>query len=154
VQTNNSWALGAELNTISTDGGPQFELEIAWRLVEGNWWLYLNGTDGSSAVGYYPTSLYNGGQLASYATDVDYGGETVNQTVWPPMGSGAFANLGYQRAAYFRNVYFFDTDGGAQQAQLSGQQPCPNCYTVVVQQSSDPWDEYFFFGGPGGGACG
>jgi hypothetical protein len=39
VQTNNSWPLGSALDTISTDGGQQFELEITWQLVSGNWWL-------------------------------------------------------------------------------------------------------------------
>jgi hypothetical protein len=153
VQTNNSWTLGGELNTISTDGGPQFELEIAWQLVAGNWWLYLNGTSSSNAVGYYPVSIFGGGQMSSCATDIDYGGETVNQTVWPPMGSGAFANLGYQHAAYQRDIYFFDTTGNALQAALTPEQPSPSCYTIDLRTGPDPWDVYFFFGGPGGTVC-
>lgn len=153
VQTSSSWALGSELDTLSTTGGQQFELEIAWHLVDGNWWLYLNGTSSSNAVGYYPTSLFGAGQMSQCATDVDYGGEAVNQTVWPPMGSGAFANLGYQNAAYQRNIFFFDTGGNAQQATLTPSQPSPNCYTIDVESGPDPWDAYFFFGGPGGNSC-
>ena len=91
--------------------------------------------------------------MSQCATNVDYGGEAVNQTVWPPMGSGAFANLGYQNAAYQRNIFFFDTAGNAQQATLTPAQLSPNCYTIDVESGSDPWDTYFFFGGPGGNSC-
>ncbi|MDF5724101.1 MAG: neprosin family prolyl endopeptidase [Rhizonema sp. PD37] len=35
------------------------------------WWVYVNGT----AISYYPTSIYNKGAMASYATSIDYGGE-------------------------------------------------------------------------------
>jgi hypothetical protein len=153
VQTNNKWALGGKLDTVSVNGGPQYELEVSWKLSDGNWWLYLNGTDTASSVGYYPASLFGAGQLASNATTIDYGGETVNVTAWPPMGSGAFADQGYMKAAYHRDVYYFATDGSAQPASLSGQQPSANCYTVFAQEGPPPWNRYFFFGGPGGGNC-
>jgi hypothetical protein len=154
VQTNNKWALGGKLDTVSVNGGAQYELEVAWKLSDGNWWLYLNGTDAGSAVGYYPASLFGSGQLASNATSIDYGGETVNVTAWPPMGSGAFASLGYMQAAYHRDVYYFATDNSAQPASLAGQQLSENCYTISIQDAAAPWNRHFFFGGPGGGNCG
>ena len=153
VQTSNNWALGAALATLSSDGGQQYELEITWQLIDGNWWLYINGTNASDAVGYYPTSLYNSGQMASNATDIDYGGEVVNQTFWPPMGSGAFAAAGYVHAAYFRDIYYFDLNREAQQPNLTPVQSSVNCYTISDGTAGDPWSVYFYFGGPGGSAC-
>ena len=77
VQTSPHWTFGGAISPVSTIGGTQYELEVFFLLYENNWWLYLKGTDASSAVGYFPTSLFNGGQLATNATDIDYGGETV-----------------------------------------------------------------------------
>jgi hypothetical protein len=153
VQTNHQWILGGALDTISVDSGQQYELGITWRLVGGNWYLYINGSDSNSAVGYYPTSLYAAGQMATNATDVDYGGEVVNQTFWPPMGSGAFANTGNLHAAYHRDIYYFDLNAGQQQAVLTPVQTSANCYTLLPANSPDPWNVNFFFGGPGGNAC-
>jgi hypothetical protein len=59
-------------------------------------WLHRQG----QAVGYYPGSIYRGGQLTRKARLIEYGGETVGSTVWPPMGSGHFASAGWQYAAY------------------------------------------------------
>jgi len=153
VQTNPAWVFGGTLSPVSSAGGAQYELEMGYYLYQGNWWLYLGGTDASHAVGYYPASQYQGGQLASNATDIDYGGEVVDVTAWPAMGSGDFANAGWQYAAYQRDIYYYPSAGGAQNAALTGDQPSANCYTITVSSAADPWNEYFFFGGPGGTDC-
>ncbi|MEV6674711.1 neprosin family prolyl endopeptidase [Streptomyces sp. NPDC051162] len=154
VQTNSAWAFGGTLAPVSVSGGAQYELEVAWYFNGGNWWLYLGGTDAGHAVGYYPGSLYGSGPLASgAAADIDYGGEVVDNTAWPAMGSGAFAEAGWQFAAYHRDVYYYPASGGAVQASLTASQPSPNCFTSVVNQAADPWNEYFFYGGPGGTGC-
>ncbi len=70
--------------------------------------MYFNGTSGSNAIGYYPDSLYNGGALAGNANEIDYGGETVGTTTFPPMGSGHFAEEGWQKAAYQQNIGYYD----------------------------------------------
>ncbi|MFF2545048.1 neprosin family prolyl endopeptidase [Kitasatospora sp. NPDC058063] len=153
VQTNSAWAIGGTIGPVSVSGGAQYELEVTYYLSGGNWWLYLGGTTASNAVGYYPGSLFGGGQLASNAQDVDYGGEVVNNVAWPPMGSGAFAESGWQYAAYQRDIYYFATDNTSQFAKLTGVQASPNCFTVFVGSAPDPWNEYIFFGGPGGTGC-
>ena len=66
---------------------PVFD-EVAYSLTGGRWWLYYNGTSGSNAIGYYPVTLYGGGPLASKATEIDYGGETVGTTSFPPWAAG------------------------------------------------------------------
>jgi hypothetical protein len=155
VQTNPAWPIGGALSPVSTDGGTQYEIEVAVYLFNGNWWLYLGGTAAANAVGYFPTSIYNGGAMANHASDFLMGGETVctGAGTWPGMGSGAFANAGWQHAAFQRDIFYFPTGGGAQYAALTGQTPSPGCYTQSIGNVAAPWNIYFFFGGPGGGNC-
>lgn len=126
---------------------------MAWYLYQGNWWLYLSGTSANNAVGYYPASLFGSGPLASNAKGIDYGGEVVDTSTWPPMGSGAFASAGWQQAAYQRDIYYFAVGGGAQNGALTGVQNSANCFTISVNSAPAPWNEYIFFGEPGGIDC-
>jgi hypothetical protein len=154
VQTNGSWTLGGAISPASTQGGQQMEIEVGVYLYNGNWWIYLGGLAPANAIGYYPTSLYSGGQMASNATEILFGGETVTHAVsWPAMGSGAMASAGWQQAAYQRNTYYFPTGGGAQWADLTPEEPSPACYTLSLASAPAPWGIYFFYGGPGGGDC-
>ncbi|HEX4750138.1 MAG TPA: neprosin family prolyl endopeptidase [Bryobacteraceae bacterium] len=153
VQVNNGWAIGASIGPVSVAGGAQYEIQLAYYLYKGNWWLYLGGTAASNAIGYYPTSLYKGGALAHNAAEIDYGGEVVGTTSWPGMGSGAFANTGWQHAAYQRDIYYYPTGGGAVFANLTPSQNWPKCYTAQVNSYGSPWFETLWFGGPGGSNC-
>jgi hypothetical protein len=153
VQTSSAWALGAALPSFSSDGQPPVELEIYCQLIQNNWWIYLNGSAAVNALGYFPADIYAGGQMAANATSVDYGGEVVNQTFWPPMGSGAFASAGLEHAAYFRNIFYYDPGRASVPAQLNPVQASASCYTLNLAADPDPWNENFYFGGPGGNAC-
>ena len=98
-----------------------------------------------------PDSLYKGGALAGHATEIDYGGETVGTTSFPAMGSGAFANQGWQHAAYQRNIGYWPPQGGAMiDANLNPSQGWPGCYTAEVDLYAPPWSETLWYGGPGG----
>jgi Neprosin len=152
VQTNKNWALGGALSPWSVAGGAQYELFIAYYLVGGNWWLYLGGGAASNTVGYYPTSIYRGGAMASHASEIDYGGEVVGTTSWPPMGGGAYAAAGWQHAAYQRQIQYFPTGGGRTNASLTPSANAP-CYTSLVVNYAAPWNETVWFGGPGGTNC-
>jgi hypothetical protein len=151
VQTNSNWSLGSRFVYYSTLGGAQASIQLQWRLYAGNWWLYLQG----QAVGYYPGSIYRGGQLTRNATLIEYGGETVGSTVWPSMGSGHFASAGWQYAAYQRNIFYLNTSSTTQWARLTAAQPSPTCYTVAGPSwsTTSGWGVYFYFGGPGGTSC-
>jgi hypothetical protein len=151
VQTNNSWAIGGAIpQPYSTTNGPQYSLEVAFYLSGGRWWLYVRGTQSANAIGYYPVSIYNNGALAGHASGIDYGGETVGTTSFPPMGSGAFANQGWQKAAYQRQIYYYPTAGGSAWASLTASQSWPNCYTAQLNTYGSPWNTSLWFGGPGG----
>jgi hypothetical protein len=153
VQTNGSWAIGGALSPSSVPGGQQHHIEVTFFLTQGRWWLYVGGSAAANAVGYYPTSLYRNGAMATQATEIDYGGETVGTTSWPPMGGGAFANQGWQHAAFQRDVRYFPSAGGNVAASLTPVQASPQCYTVTVSKLNAPWNETIFFGGPGGNNC-
>lgn len=154
VQTNGSWTIGGTLSPVSTQGGQQMEIEVGVYLYQGNWWIYMGGLSASNTIGYYPTTLYGTGQMATKSTEILFGGETVCASVsWPSMGSGALASAGWQQAAYQRNIFYFPPAGGAQWAGLTPEQPSPGCYTLTLNSAPAPWGIYFFFGGPGGGDC-
>ncbi len=151
VQTNNSWAIGGAIPTpYSTTGGAQYSLEVSYYLYQGRWWLYVKGTQASNAIGYYPVSIYKNGAMAAHASGIDYGGETVGTTSFPPMGSGAFANTGWQKAAYQRQIYYFPSAGGSAWANLTASQAWPKCYTTDLHNYASPWNVALWFGGPGG----
>jgi hypothetical protein len=154
IQTNNSWVIGGAWSPVSTTGGAQYGFRLAWNRdpATGNWWLYIQGTSGQDAVGYYPRELYGTGQMSRNATDIEYGGEVTGQPTSGPMGSGAFANTGWQNAAFHKEIYYFPTTGGSSWANLTGYQTNANLYTVDVHNTGGgDWGTYFFFGGPGGG---
>lgn len=154
VQTNNAWTLGGALSPASVVGGQQWEIDLAAYMYNGNWWIYAGGTAAANTIGYYPTSLFGTGPMATSAAGFKFGGETVTSKVsWPAMGSGGLAAGGWQQAAYQRDIFYFPTGGGAQWANLTPHQPS-SCYTLALATPvARPWGVYFFYGGPGGGNC-
>lgn len=145
VQVGASHPVGMALGKSSVVGGEQVELELEVMLYQGNWWMFVNGV----ASGYYPGSHYEGGPLATGATAIDYGGETVGDGDYPPMGSGQFAERGFKSAAYQRNIFYIEPTASSIYATLVASQDWPSSYTIRVG-TSDDWGEYFYFGGPGG----
>jgi hypothetical protein len=151
VQVSAACPVGIALDDFSSTDGAQAEIELTYYLTGGKWWLFVNGADQQHAVGYYPVDLYQGGPMATAASSIEYGGETVGSGSYPPMGSGAFANAGYGKAAYQRNIYYFPVAGDPVDATLVPVQQWPSSYTIDVE-NSPAWGEYFYFGGPGGAA--
>jgi hypothetical protein len=150
VQTSHNVTIGGTLAPSSVYGGQQYEINLYFYLYQGNWWLYWGGGLASNAIGYYPTSLYKGGAMAHHASEIDYGGETVGTTSFPPMGSGHFASENWTKACYQRDITYFPTNGGQVNASLTASQGWPNCYTAQVILYAPPWSETEFYGGPGG----
>jgi hypothetical protein len=154
VQINGSYTLGGAWARYSTRGGTQYDFTVLWEFFQGNWWLGISGRNPMVWVGYYPGSIYRGGQLTVNAQAITYGGETVGSTSWPPMGSGGWANQSFGYAAYQRQVFYIDTTYTSQWANLTAQQPSP-CYSVngPTWGGNQTWGIYFYFGGPGGRGC-
>ena len=161
VQTNKSVELGAGfppnhcLDQVddkcgySVAGGKQYEFEFAAYLYEGNWWLAYEGLP----IGYYPIGIYQGGPLTTVSAQIEFGGETLGATAWPPMGSGKFASAGLKHAAYQQTIYYVtDTSGDGAFANLTSLQLSPSCYTDAIFNNTSP-GTYMYFGGPGGKDC-
>ena len=143
--------MGGGFATYSTAGGTQYDYVFQFRLYNGNWWLAVQG----NWVGYYPGSLYNGGQLTRFAQRIDYGVETVGTTNWPGAGSGYWGTAGWDYAAYQRNIYYFNLSSTTVWASLTPVQPSPACYNTAgpYYSSTAGWGVYFYAGGPGGANC-
>ena len=150
VQTNKSWGIGGAVGPVSSYNGQQYELEIAVYLHAGNWWIYVHGGAAANAIGYYPAKQYGNGDLATHATLIDYGGETVGTTSFPGMGSSHFASEGWTKACYQRQIQVYPQAGGAQDASLTAQVGWPKCYTATVAKYNPNWSETLWYGGPGG----
>lgn len=159
VQYDSQYYPGMELSPLSAVGGDQHNLQVQYKLSGGNWWLAVNGR----WAGYYPASMFvtkgnsASATLADHANAVDWYGE-IYQSEGPltttDMGSGHFANEGYGKAAYIRNVLITGTDDndtdydGSQGVVVSD----TNRYTIDTHfKSGSAWGSYFYLGGPGAG---
>jgi hypothetical protein len=151
VQTNSNWHFGSGFSNYSAFGGTQYEFAAQFYLYAGNWWLALGG----SWVGYYPGSIFAGGQMAHYAQLIEYGTESVGSTWYPPEGSGNWASSGWTYAAYQRNLYYINLSAASVWDSLTPATPSPACYSISgpSYSSSSGWGIYFYEGGPGGTGC-
>ncbi|KAK2593629.1 hypothetical protein QQS21_008677 [Conoideocrella luteorostrata] len=145
---------------LSVVDGDQKDLQIRYLLREGNWWLGIN----DKWAGYYPASMFsrNGatsatslegkGDLLYYYGEI-YQSETTLTTT--DMGSGHFAQEGYKKAAYIKQITY--TDAQENEGDYDGSQGTSvddeNRYSLSAQWKSgqDGWGSYFFLGGPGAG---
>jgi hypothetical protein len=157
VQTSSHHYLGGSWVNYSTAGGAQWGFELQWKLYRGNWWLFIRGGGAFEALGYYPTSIFEGGQMSRNATQITYGGETAPPKPYPQMGSGQHASQGWQRAAFQKSIFYIprdEDDGTGVWASLTKLSP-PSCYSIDLVPSSEggSWGTYFYFGGPGGNSC-
>ncbi|CAH2070530.1 unnamed protein product [Thlaspi arvense] len=151
VQTNNKIAIGAAISPRSSYNGRQFDIGLMiWKDPKhGHWWLELgNGL----LVGYWPVFLFS--HLRSHASMVQFGGEVVNSRssgahTGTQMGSGHFADEGFEKAAYFRNLQVVDWDNNLLPLKnLHVLADHPACYDIR-QGKNNVWGTYFYYGGPG-----
>ncbi|KAL8534236.1 hypothetical protein ACS0TY_010294 [Phlomoides rotata] len=151
VQTNNKIAIGAAISPTSSFNGGQFDISLlVWKDPKhGNWWLeFGNGV----LVGYWPSFLFT--HLKDHASMVQFGGEIVNSQntgghTSTQMGSGHFAEEGFGKASYFRNLQVVDWDNSLiPLSNLRVLADHPNCYDIQGGINK-VWGNYFYYGGPG-----
>ncbi|KAL1148517.1 hypothetical protein V6Z11_A10G131200 [Gossypium hirsutum] len=153
IQTNNKVAIGAAISPTSSYNGRQFDIGLmVWKDPKhGNWWLELGS---GILVGYWPAILFS--HLRSHANMIQFGGEIVNSRsssgglhTSTLMGSGHFAQQGFGKAAYFRNLQRVDWDNNLlpiTNFRLLADHS--NCYDIT-QGRNNLWGTYFYYGGPG-----
>ncbi|WCJ43724.1 hypothetical protein M5689_024447 [Euphorbia peplus] len=151
VQTNSRIAIGAAISPVSSLQGNQFDITILiWKDPKlGNWWM---GFGDNTLVGYWPAELFT--HLVNHATMVEWGGEVVNSRAdgrhtSTQMGSGHFAEDGFGKASYFRNLEIVDSDNSLSSVRdISILAENTNCYNIKSSYNNE-WGTYFYYGGPG-----
>ncbi|KAK9108147.1 hypothetical protein Syun_024158 [Stephania yunnanensis] len=159
IQTNNKIAIGAAISPTSSYDGGQFDISLLiWKAKvrlrgpdpnHGNWWLEFGS---GLLVGYWPSELFS--HLREHANMIQYGGEVVNTSpsgshTSTQMGSGHFADEGFGKASYFRNLQVVDWDNSLiPLSNLRVLADHPNCYDIQGGINS-VWGNYFYYGGPG-----
>ncbi|XP_022720016.1 uncharacterized protein LOC111277852 isoform X2 [Durio zibethinus] len=151
VQTNSRIAIGAAISPVSQYGANQYDITILiWKDPKiGNWWM---GFGDNTLVGYWPAELFT--HLADHATMVEWGGEVVNSRAngkhtSTQMGSGHFAENGFGKSSYFRNLEVVDADNSLSSVHdISTLAENTNCYNIKSSYSTE-WGTYFYYGGPG-----
>ncbi|GAB4860667.1 hypothetical protein Ancab_035830 [Ancistrocladus abbreviatus] len=151
VQTNTKIAIGAAISPVSSYDGRQYDITVmVWKDPKhGHWWLELGS---GLLVGYWPEFLFS--HLRDHANMIQFGGEIVNTRsmgyhTTTQMGSGQFANEGFRKAAYFRNLQMVDWDNSL--IPLSNHHVLadhPSCYDIS-EGRNNLWGDYFYYGGPG-----
>ncbi|KAI6670775.1 hypothetical protein NL676_005660 [Syzygium grande] len=65
------------------------------------------------------------------------------------MGSGHFAEEGFGKASYFRNIQVVNSSNYLNAPKVIGTiNEQPNCYNIQTGENGD-WGRYFYYGGPG-----
>ncbi|KAL8225989.1 hypothetical protein R6Q57_018546 [Mikania cordata] len=151
VQTNNRIAIGAAISPRSSYNGKQFDIRVMiWKDPKhGHWWLQFGS---GVLIGYWPSFLFS--HLQKHASMVQFGGEIVNSRsrgyhTNTQMGSGHFAEEGFGKAAYFRNMQVVDWDNSLLPlTNLHLLADHPNCYNIKAGRNN-VWGNYMYYGGPG-----
>ncbi|XP_076928149.1 protein neprosin-like [Bidens hawaiensis] len=156
VQTNNKIAIGATISPRSSYKGKQFDISIMiWKDPKhGHWWLELGS---GQLIGYWPSFLFS--HLHKHASMVQFGGEIVNSRsrghhTTTQMGSGHFADEGFGKASYFRNMKVVDWDNSLLPlTNVHLLADYSNCYDIKSGKNN-VWGDYIYYGGPGrSGRC-
>uniref|UniRef100_M4CKS9 Neprosin PEP catalytic domain-containing protein n=1 Tax=Brassica campestris TaxID=3711 RepID=M4CKS9_BRACM len=157
------WVLGGNFNSDlnSIEAGwqvsPQLYGDNHTRLFtywtdpkEGHWWLQFGE---KYIMGYWPASLFS--YLSESASMIEWGGEVVNsqseagQHTTTQMGSGRFAEEGWGKASYFKNVQVVDGSNKLRNPEnLQVFTDEENCYNVKSGNGGS-WGSHFYYGGPG-----
>jgi len=156
VQTNSTIAIGSTFAGYSTTGGTQREVKLFWFKdgTAGHWWLRV----GTTWVGYYPRTKFDANGIIDKGDRVTFGGEIINSQpsgrhTTTDMGSGAFAEQGWQRAAYQRQIQYVDTGNvyrsPASLGAITTDSFCYNSSAVANDTTAGGWGRYFYFGGTG-----
>ncbi|XP_076928186.1 protein neprosin-like [Bidens hawaiensis] len=151
VQTNNRIAIGAAISPRSSYSGKQFDIAIMiWKDPKhGYWWLQFGS---GLLIGYWPSFLFT--HLQRHASMIQFGGEIVNSRsrgyhTSTQMGSGHFADEGFGKASYFRNLKVVDWDNSLLPLRnLRLLADHPNCYDIKAGKNN-VWGDYIYYGGPG-----
>ncbi|CAN1245726.1 hypothetical protein LINGRAPRIM_LOCUS3022 [Linum grandiflorum] len=155
IQTNHRFSLGGRVPTLqaSVYGGSQYSanFKIHKDTKSGSWWLFIQDI----AIGYWPVEIFTNDGLTRAATRISWGGEVLGLKsngvhTRTEMGSGHFANELWTKAAFIKELGYFDQNGIIQDAdKIYPTVTRPNCYSLSVMKKNKVAGVHFYFGGPG-----
>lgn len=155
VQTSHNVVLGASIDKMSTEGGPQFKIRVEINMdpETSNWWLIVQDV----GVGYWPAGSGLLNYLKHSATLVEWGGEVYSQNlkkITPhtrtAMGSGNMAAGLFGVACFISQIRIIDYSlqlKYPEHVTIYGDEYY--CYSAQNYQSSLAMEPIFYFGGPG-----
>lgn len=158
VQYDSDVHPGYFFSPVSTIGGTQKELTIGYTLYKDNWWCSVGG----KFIGYYPASLFSknssnpSNTLAAGANEISFYGEVTNGLstyTTSDMGSGNYPDQGYGKAAYIRNIQYYNTDGAAVNFNtnaIKADEARGYKVQTFFNSGKTGWNSYMYLGGPGG----
>ncbi|XP_020113713.1 uncharacterized protein LOC109727908 [Ananas comosus] len=150
---------GSVVGPVSIYNGAQYYITISVKkdAKTRDWFLYREDLGEPRLIGYWPKSLFT--TLADRADAVSWGGMVSYDTddAGPPLGSGHHASELERKAAYFKNIEIFYSDGKSHDL-IDGEQDRfadkEECYTISKLVDSSKYGRHdghlFYFGGPGG----
>ncbi|XP_059441990.1 protein neprosin-like [Corylus avellana] len=153
IQVNPTYPLGYVLNKISNYGSKDqyvIQCNIFKDPKSGNWWVAYDNLE--ETIGYWPNSLFT--SLSSSASEISWGGGVYSDSneASPPMGNGHFAEEGYEKAAYFRDIQIIDESNKMVfpvENLLHFFTDSPKCYSIAAFDTRQA-HHAFLYGGPGG----
>ncbi|CAN6456498.1 unnamed protein product [Victoria cruziana] len=153
VHVNRHVGLGEKIQPLSNFDGQQYGIDVMIFKDQKthDWWFRFQGKD----VGYWPSSLFT--DLRNWATSVQYGGEIIDEKfegfhTTTGMGSGRFAEWGYDKADYMSNIAYVNGDNEIKTPEHY--RPVvtnDGCYNLDVSDRGN-LGLHIFFGGPGNSA--
>jgi hypothetical protein len=151
VQTDSGITLGEPFSPCcSKKGGTNDYFSQTYELSGGDWWFGIDGT----WIGYFPTSIYKGGQLSINSDLFELGGEVYNDGgTWSQMGSVQFAKTGALQAAYQNDITYLNSSLQSENVALTPIATSPACYTIKYKAATSKAEAHFYFGGPGAASC-
>ncbi|XP_043705201.1 uncharacterized protein LOC122655014 [Telopea speciosissima] len=153
VQTSHEIALGASIDPVSAEFGPQYDIAIYIYMDTNtrNWWLQYGD---EINIGYWPAEIL--GLLKHSATYVEWGGEVYSSKIGHPkhtataMGSGNFAWDLFGSASYITHIRILDYSMSLKYPSwVHAYTEEEDCYTALFYQKGYIMEPQFYFGGPG-----
>ncbi|XP_072983436.1 protein neprosin-like [Typha latifolia] len=155
VQTNPDIALGAIISAISSEGGPQYQINLTLLKDfedDDKWWA-ISGT--GDAIGYWPTNIFK--SLSKVGELVLFGGDVFSPRMkqQPPhtttgMGSGQLAYFHWRFSCFIKQPRIMDYSKTFKYPEpgqtFSNHVDCYSGENYADIRFTEP---FFYFGGPG-----
>uniref|UniRef100_A0ACD5YUP7 Uncharacterized protein n=1 Tax=Avena sativa TaxID=4498 RepID=A0ACD5YUP7_AVESA len=152
VQVSQSFGLGGRIKPVSIYNGPQYEIDVLIFMdpKTKNWWVSYG--EQNTPIGYWPSSIFR--YMKDKCHFALWGGYVQGPTAStksPEMGSGHFAEEGFGKAAFMKNIQIVDQNNQLVTPNVHSAHPGS---TNFSKYSADGYEVnnygmHVYYGGPG-----